>query len=141
MKLIDTNVLLYSVNPAYAEHRPAKSWLDNALSGGAPVGFAWLVLIAFVRVATHTTIFERPLTVSEAMNAVDAWLEPAPAMILHPGASHATTLRARLKDAGSAGNLSNDAHLAALAIEHKATIVTFDSDFGKFPGVRWERPR
>lgn len=140
MKLVDTNVLLYAVNSAYPEHRPAKSWIDNALSGGAPVGFAWLALVGFVRVATHPTVFERPLAVSEALDVVEAWLEPAPATVLQPGTSHPTVLRTMLEDTGSAGNLSNDAHLAALALEHKATVVTFASDFGKFPGVRWERP-
>lgn len=140
MKLVDTNVLLHAVNSALPEHRPAKFWLDNALSGGAPVGFAWLALIGFVRIATHPSIFQRPLSVPEALDVVDAWLEAAPATVLQPRTTHAAVLRRMLEHAGSAGNLSNDAHLAALAIEHKATVVTFDSDFGNFPGVRSERP-
>ncbi|HLS15084.1 MAG TPA: type II toxin-antitoxin system VapC family toxin [Beutenbergiaceae bacterium] len=141
MKLVDTNVLLYAVNPACPEHRPAKTWLDSALSGGAPVGFAWLGLIGFVRIATHPAIFERPLTPAQALTAVDAWLEAAPASVLQPKTAHLAILRRLLGHARSAGNLTNDAHLAALALEHKATVVTFDSDFGKFPDVRWERPR
>lgn len=140
MKLVDANVLLYAVNPDAAEHRVAKNWLDNALSGGAPVGFTWLVLLAFVRITTHPRIFERPMTHEQAMGQVTAWLEAAPATILQPKATHAATLAQMLSALDTGGKLTNDAHLAAIAAEHRASIVSFDSDFSRFPGVRWERP-
>lgn len=140
VKLVDTNVLIYAVNARASHHQVAKSWLDNALSGGSPVGFAWLALIGFVRLSTHPAVFERPLSSQQAMGQVDAWLGAGPATVLHPGPQHPTRLTEMLAAVGAAGNLTNDAHLAALAVEHKASLVSFDSDFSRFPGVRWERP-
>ncbi len=140
MKLVDANVLIHAVNPRSQDHRVAKSWLDNALSGGSSVGFAWLALVAFVRLTSHPAIFERPLTHEQAMTQVASWLDAKPAMVLHPRPSHPATLATMLAAAGGGGNLTNDAHLAALAHDHKAVIVSFDSDFSRFPGVRWERP-
>lgn len=140
MRLVDTNLLVFATNPRADEHDAAKAWLDRSLSGGAPVGFAWLALVAFVRLTTNAALFERPLTSSQAMGQVDDWLSARPARVLHPGARHVEILRDLLEQVGTAGNLTNDAHLAALAIEHRATVMTFDSDFARFPGVRWERP-
>lgn len=140
MKLVDANVLLQAVNTDAADHRQAKAWLDGALSGGSEVGFAWLALIAFVRVATRPGIFARPLTAGEALATVQAWLGAGTARVLHPTARHADVLAGLLGAAGTAGNLTNDAHLAALALEHRAELVTFDADFDRFPAVRWHRP-
>ena len=141
MRLVDTNVLVNAVNTGAPSHHTAKHWLDSALSGAAPVGFAWLALIGFVRISTRAAILERPLTSGQALDVVEAWLGARSAAILQPGSQHARHLRALLKTNGAAGNLTNDAHLAAIALEHKATVVTFDSDFARFKGVRWERPR
>lgn len=140
MKLVDTNVLLHAINTSAREHRVAKAWLDGALSGGAPVGFAWLALVAFVRIATHPSIFERPLSHAQAMEQVESWLGSPSATVLHPGTGHASSLAMMLTALDRGGNLTNDAHLAALAVEHRAVLVSFDSDFSRFPGVRWERP-
>lgn len=140
MKLVDTNVLLHAVNPSAAEHDRCRRWVEGALSGGAPVGFAWLALVGFVRIATHPGILPRPLTSGDAMDLVDAWLATPSARLLQPGARHPGLLREMLDAVGAAGNLTNDAHLAALAVEHRATMVSLDSDFARFPGVRWERP-
>lgn len=140
MKLVDANVLLQAVNSDASDHRQAKSWLDSALSGGAEVGFAWLALVAFVRIATRPGIFVRPLTADEALGIVRAWVGAPTARVLHPGARHIDVLATLLHDAGTAGNLTNDAHLAALALEHGAEVVTYDADFDRFPGLRWQRP-
>lgn len=140
MKLVDANVLLNAVNTSAPDHASARRWLDHALSGGAPVGFAWIVLLAFLRLTTRPGLFERPLTVDQAMDVVDGWLEPSPARVVHPTTRHAAVLAGLLRRAGTAGNLVTDAHLAALALEHRAQVVTYDSDFDRFPGVRWERP-
>lgn len=140
MKLVDTNVLVYAVDSSAVHHRVAKHWLDGALSGSAPVGLAWLALIGFVRLVTHPSVTAHPLDTGSAMDVVDAWLGARSAHVLQPGPRHAGLLRELLAD-GSGGNLTNDAHLAALAIEHRASVVSFDSDFGRFHGVRWERPQ
>ncbi len=140
MRLVDANVLLYAVNTASAHHDSSRTWLDEAVGGREPVGFAWTVLLAFLRLSTHPSVFARPLTPDEATGIVRAWLAQPAAVIVEPTARHADVLAGLLAEAGTAGNLVNDAHLAALAIEHAATVTTFDADFGRFPGVRWERP-
>lgn len=140
MRLVDANVLLCAINRTAPDHATAKRWLDDALSGGATVGFAWVVLLAVVRLATRPGLFVRPLTVEEVAGVVRGWLSARPAAVVHPGERHLELLAEALGAAGTAGNLTTDAHLAALALEHHAAIITFDADFDRFPGVRWSRP-
>jgi hypothetical protein len=140
VRVVDTNVLLYAVNPRVPDHAVARAWLDDALSGSATVGFAWVALLGFVRISTRAGIFDRPLTSEEAMLVVEQWLGSPAAQIVQPTPRHSTVLAGLLREAGAAGNLTTDAHLAALAIEHRATVASFDGDFDRLPGVRWERP-
>ena len=140
MKLPDANVLLYAVNAQAPFHRRSVEWLDRSLSQPEAVGFDWLALLAFSRLATRTGLFDRPLTIGEAIDVVDSWLTAPSAVVVEPSSDHSAVVRRLLEAVGMAGNLVNDAHLAALAIEHNATIVTFDRDFGRFPGVRTEEP-
>lgn len=78
----------------------------------------------------------RPLSVEDALGVVDRWLGQPRAQAVHPGERHAEILGRLLESAGTGGNLTTDAHLAALAIEHGATILSFDRDFARFDGVR-----
>jgi predicted nucleic acid-binding protein len=80
------------------------------------------------------------LTIDQAMDRVDAWLGADPAVVLEPTSDHARPVRTLLATVQTGGNLVNDAHLAALSIEHRCGIVSFDTDFGRFPGVRWQPP-
>ena len=140
MNLVDANVLLYAVNGDAPRHAVAKRWLDDALSGGGTVCFSWIVLLAFVRLSTKASLFPAPLTTDRAVEIVDSWLAQPTARIVEPTARHAEIIRSLLSAAGTAGNLVNDAHLAALAIEHRAAVITFDTDFARFPGVEWRIP-
>lgn len=140
MNLVDANVLLYCVNRDATHHERSRRWLDGALSGDTTVAFSWIALLAFVRLATKVGLFPSPLTVDGAMDRVDAWLGARPAVLVEPTADHANIVRRLLREVGSGGNLVNDAHLAALAIEHRGTVVSYDNDFARFPGVRWEMP-
>lgn len=140
MRVVDANVLLYAVNEAAPQHAASARWLDEALDGEDNVGLSWNALLAFVRVATNPRIMPHPLTAEEAMAQVHDWIAAPSAHVLHPGERHATILEALLVSAGTAANLVNDAHLASLAIEHRAGIVTFDTDFDRFDGVRTKRP-
>lgn len=140
MRLVDANVLLYAVNEAAPQHAASARWLDEALDGGDNVGFSWSALLAFVRIATNPRIMPRPLSAEDAMAQVHDWIAAPSAHILHPGERHAMILESLLVAAGTAANLVNDAHLAALAIEHRAGVVTFDTDFARFDGVRMKRP-
>jgi len=135
MKLPDVNVLVYSLNADSPWQAAARHWLKQAFESGQGVGFAWLALVGCVRITTHPRIMSSPLSVAQAVSAVDDWLAHPGAHILHPTARHVDILSKLLLMAGTAGNLSNDAHLAALAIEHNATVGTFDRDFQRFPGV------
>ncbi|HEX7740488.1 MAG TPA: type II toxin-antitoxin system VapC family toxin [Marmoricola sp.] len=141
MKLVDVNVLVYARDETSPHHRAAKHWLDHALSGDTSIGFPWLVLVGFIRLVTHPSVMASPLSPSEAMDTVESWLGARTAHVVRPGADHARLMRESLEAAGTGGNLTNDAHLAALAIEHRASVVSFDDDFDRFPGLRWERPR
>lgn len=140
MKLVDANVLLYSVNTDARRHQPSRGWLDGALAGDSVVAFAWVALLAFIRLATKEGLFPRPLSIDQAMDRVDAWLAAGPAVVVEPTVEHPRLVRALLQDVGAGGNLVNDAHLAALALEHRCTVVSYDIDFSRFDGVRWESP-
>lgn len=71
---------------------------------------------------------------------MDGWLGAPAAVVPEPTARHAALLGGLLREAGTGANLVPDAHLATLAVEHTATIVSWDRDFERFPGVRVERP-
>ena len=140
MKLVDANVLIYAVNSDSVHHSASRTWLESALDGGTRVGFAWNTLLAFVRLSTHPSILSAPIPVPEALALVDDWLGQPATEVLHPSARHAHVLNDLLAHVGTGGNLVNDAHLAALSIEHRAEIVSYDTDFDRFPAVRWSRP-
>lgn len=140
MEIVDANVLLYAVNVDARHHTPSRRWLDEALTGGDAVAFAWIALLAFVRLSTKVDLFPRPLTVEQAMDRVEAWLGAPAAVVVEPTPDHAGIVRRLLGAVGAGANLVNDAHLGALAIEHRCGIVSFDRDFGRFDGVRWREP-
>ena len=140
MNIVDANVLLYAVNEADPKHDECRRWLDGALGEPEPVGFAWTVLLAFVRLVTKVSLFPRPLPVDDALARVREWTAEPPSVIVEPTPRHLDLVGGLLGHVGSGANLVNDAHLAALAVEHHARIVTYDSDFGRFPGVRWQPP-
>jgi toxin-antitoxin system PIN domain toxin len=141
VRLADANVLIYAVDKRAERHAAAKGWLDNALSGNTTVLMPWVSLLAFVRIITHPSIYPNPVPVGEAFDFVDAWLGQPHVIIPEPDGSHARRMRELLEVTGRGGNLINDAHLAALALQHRATVVTFDNDFSRFPGVKWESPQ
>lgn len=140
MKLVDLNLLLYAIDEASPVHTDARDWLEEILSGTEEVGFAWVVLLGFVRLATNPAVFERPLEVAEALDIVDGWLAQPVAIVVDPSDRHTRNLRHLLEPLGTAGNLTTDAHLAALAIEHGAELCSRDADFSRFPGLRWRDP-
>lgn len=140
MKVVDVNVLLYAVNADTDHHRSSRRWLDHALSGADTVGFCWLVVTGFVRIATKEGLFPAPLTATEAIAQVRSWLDAPGARVLEPTGQHLAVLERLLAAVGSGGNLVSDAHLAAIAVEHRGTVVSYDADFGRFPDANWQRP-
>jgi uncharacterized protein len=140
VKLPDVNLLLYAIDKEAPRHRPAREWLEGVLSGTEAVAFAWAVLLGFVRISTNPAAFEQPLGAGEALDYVDGWLAQAVAAVVHPTDRHASVLRELLEPLGAAGNLTSDAHLAAVAIEHGAELCSSDADFSRFDGLRWTDP-
>ena len=140
MKLVDANVLLYAVNEDAPRHRESRRWLDGALSGEATVAFAWIALLAFLRLSTKRNLFANPLSPTEAIGRVEEWLAQPSATFVEPTARHLGIVRELLEPLGTGGNLVNDAHLAALALEFHCQIVSFDRDFSRFAGVKLETP-
>jgi len=140
MILLDANLLIYAVNADAPLQRKAKSWLELALSGQETVGFSWNVLLAFLRLTTRPGLFRHPLPVGTAFDLEASWLDRRTAEIVHPGPRHLQVLRELLLPLGAGGNLTSDAHLAALAIERRAELCSSDTDFARFPGLKWRNP-
>ena len=138
MKLPDVNVLLHAVDTTHKNHAVAKQWLESSLFEPEGAGFVWLVLIGFVRIATRKGVLTHPLPTPDALSVLDEWVNHPKAQIISPGDRHADILTRLLLGAGTAGNLTNDAHLAAIAIEHNAEVGTFDHDFKRFTGVKFQ---
>jgi toxin-antitoxin system PIN domain toxin len=140
MILPDANVLLYAVNRSSDQHEAALRGLMQGFDDPRGVAFAWVTLLAFLRLSTRRGIFPRPLPADDALRVAGHWLGHPNAQVVHPGEWHLDILGRLLAAAGTAGNLTTDAHLAALAIEHGATVLTFDRDFARFDGLRWTMP-
>lgn len=140
MKLIDLNLLLYAVNRDSEYHAPARRWLEKTLSSEEPVGLPWVVLLGFLRIATNPRILQKPLSPDQALEIVDGWLAQPVVRLLQPGEEHWRILRSLLTVSGTAGNLTTDAHLAALAVENGCELCSTDNDFGRFSKLHWINP-
>ncbi|GAB18996.1 hypothetical protein GOEFS_073_00150 [Gordonia effusa NBRC 100432] len=132
MILVDANILIYTVNNDAAQQNRCKSWLIDELSSGRPVGLPWVSLLAFIRVTTHQRIFATPLEPTQALGVIDSWLALPNVSTPEPGPRHFELMRGLLEGAGTAGNLTNDAYLAALTLELGGKIATLDRDFARF---------
>ncbi|NMO04876.1 type II toxin-antitoxin system VapC family toxin [Gordonia sp. TBRC 11910] len=132
MIVVDANILLYAVNEAAPQHERCKSWLIHELASGRPVGLPWVTLVAFVRIATGARVFPMPLTAGQALGIADSWLALPNVTTPEPGPRHFRILSDLLLDAGTAGNLTTDAHLAAMTLELGGKIATLDRNLGRF---------
>ena len=140
MKLPDVNLLLYAVDESSPRHAIARPWVEQLVGGPETVAFAWSVLLAFVRLTTKPQVVSEPFAVDEALDVVEGWLRRPNVVVVHPTDRHAAVLRELLTPLGAGGNLTSDAHLAALAIEHGAELCSSDADFSRFTGLRWRDP-
>ena len=140
MKIVDLNILLYAVNRDAYHHRTVRRWWEAALADEEPIGLSWLVLLGFLRLATNPKVFPKPLRVEDALRRVDGWLSHPNVRLVVETAEHWRILRGLLQATGSAGNLTSDAHLAALALEYGSVLISCDSDFSRFPRLQWQNP-
>ena len=141
MIVLDANILVYAINDQAPMHSEAKQWLEQQLSSTTPIGLPWLVIVAFLRLITNPRIFgDSHLASDDAIHCMDLWLQHPNVTELHPGPEHWQILKRLLIRSGAAGNLTNDAHIAALAIERAALVCSTDNDFKRFQGVQHVNP-
>ena len=140
MILLDADLLIYAVDADSPNHKRARRWLEGTLSGDTLVGLPWIVVLAFVRITTRAGILRTPLSIEHAVAFIDEWLAQPYVSLIGPGETHWPVLKNLLIGGGAAGNLTTDAHLAALAIEHGCEIASSDNDFRRFTGVTLVNP-
>lgn len=140
MLIPDVNLLLYAHDTQSLRHSAAKEWWETLLGSQRPVGVAWVTILGFLRLTTHPKVSQNPLTPKMAIETVQSWFEVPSVRIVTPGEQHAAILFRLLEEVGVAGNLTTDAHLAALAIEYKAELASTDTDFARFSGLAWVNP-
>lgn len=138
--LVDANVLLYARFSDFAQHAASKDWLDEHLNSADAVGLPWVSLAAFARISTNRRAFAVPLTPAEAIDQIDAWCARPSVWLPEPGRRFMGLFQQLVIASGASGNLVPDAWLAALAMEHALTVVSWDVDFARFAGVSWARP-
>lgn len=140
MILVDANILLYTADESSRFHRRATEWWDTRLSGDEAVCLCWPVISAFIRIGTNPRLFARPMSLREAANQVQSWLEQPCVRIVRATDAHWELFRRCMEEVDAVGNLVSDAHLAALAMEHGCELCSSDADFARFRGLRWNNP-
>jgi toxin-antitoxin system PIN domain toxin len=138
--LVDANLLVYAHVTAFPRHAAARDWLDGRLNGTPRVGLPWPSVLGFVRLVSNPRVFERPETVEQAWKQAQSWLDGPAAWVPLPTERHREVLSELLSTPALRANHVPDAHLAALALEHGLVLCSTDSDFARFPGLRWENP-
>jgi toxin-antitoxin system PIN domain toxin len=140
MILVDTNILIYAEDSLSLLHEEGRQWWDTQLSGEFPVCLCWSILSSFIRISTNRQIFKQPLNVKQAITRVQSWIDQPCVRLIHPTESHWQIFRIMLLEGQAKANLVVDAHLAALAIEHGCILYSTDSDFSRFPKLKWKNP-
>jgi toxin-antitoxin system PIN domain toxin len=140
MIIPDVNLLLYAYDSDSAFHAKAAAWWQDCLSGPETVGMPPVVIFGFIRIGSHPRVFQNPMTPAELAENVRSWLAQPVVQILESGSDHLDRVLKLLEAIGAAGNLVTDAQIAAFAIEYEAVLHTADSDFMRFPGLRWKNP-
>ena len=140
MILVDANLLLYAEDQLSPHHGAARAWWDAELSGSSPVCLCWTVLGAFIRIGTNPRVFEHPLSLDQAISRIQSWTDQPCTRIVGPTERHWIVFQKMLREGQAVANLVTDAHLAALAVEHGCELISTDSDFSRFSGIRWRNP-
>jgi hypothetical protein len=140
MILVDVNLLIYAEDSLSEYHTAARTWWDAQLSGVEPVCLCWPVVKAFIRIGTNPRASRQPLTIKEAIERVQSWLDQPWVKIIQPTENHWTIFQQMLRAGNATANLVSDAYLAALAVEHNCILNSTDSDFARFRGLKWKNP-
>ena len=140
MIIPDVNLLVYAYNLDAPFHYQAKQWWESCVGGSQPVAIPWVVALGYLRLMTSRVVLQQPMEMNTALGNLRCWLEQPSVHILQPGPRHIGILSAFCEAGVLSGALLTDAHIAALAIEHQAVVHSNDSDFSRFPGLRWINP-
>lgn len=140
MIIPDINQQVYAYDSAVSQHGDARRWWEGLLNGAEAVGLPWAVSTGFIKLMTNSRAVSMPLLPVEAAGYVSGWFECSHVLPVNPGARHLEHFRRNLAVTGSGTNLVADAHIAALAMEYDAELHSNDSDFDRFPGLRWRNP-
>ena len=140
MIVVDANLLIYSYDLDSAHHKKSLSWLEELLSGVEAVGLPWPSVSVFLRVITNRRLPGTRVTLEQAVQVVDQWLQQPNVQVLVPADQHWSVLRQMILEGRASGPLVSDAEIAAITIEQGAVLHTTDRDFARFPGLRWKNP-
>jgi uncharacterized protein len=138
--LVDANILLYAEDSLSPRHAEARTWWDEQLSGSSPVCLCWTVISAFIRIGTNARVFAQPLSLDEAINRVQSWIDHPCTRLIYPTQRQWEVFRQMLTQGQALGNLVTDAYLAALAVAHGCELYSTDTDFSRFPQLQWRNP-
>jgi toxin-antitoxin system PIN domain toxin len=140
MIIPDVNILIHAHNSNSRLHAAMRDWWEQQLLAPRPVGLAWVAILGFIRIMTNRGTMGNPMPLGKAVRIAQSWLDSPSVEVVNPGERHADILFRLIEEVGVAGNLTTDAHLAALAIEYQAEIASTDNDFARFQGLRWFNP-
>jgi toxin-antitoxin system PIN domain toxin len=138
--LPDLNLLIYAIDETSLFHEKTYAWWNGLLSSSTPVGLCYPSVLGFFRLTTSRRVFNNPLPTHQAMAYIEEWIDQPNTTFVLPTARHWSILSSLLSAAGATGNLTTDAHIAALAMEHGYTVCSSDADFGRFPALSWINP-
>lgn len=139
MILPDVNLLLYAHDENSEFHVEASAWLKSVFSS-EQVFFSWHTITGFLRIITNPRISLNPLTIEQAVEIVESWLEPDNTHLVFLEKKNWPLFAKLLTEGQAIGNLVMDAHLAALAAACGATLASTDRDFTRFPGLQLTDP-
>lgn len=140
MIIPDVNLLLYAVIDAFPQHEKARQWWEDAMNSDEVIGLADPAVFGFLRISTNPRLLKPPLSADRAATVIETWIAQPNVLWARPGSRHHALTLGYLRAAGTAGNLTTDAQLAAIAAENDAIICSNDNDFGRFDGIRWHNP-
>lgn len=140
MIAVDANLLIYAYVETLPQHAATRQWFEKVLSSSSTIYLPWSSILAFGRLTTKPKLFVQPYAVDEVIHIIDSWLSRPNVVVLEPGPGYWPILRELLATYSIKGDLIVDAHLAALVIEHDATLYSADRDFRRFAGLRVINP-
>lgn len=138
MQLPDVNVLIDAHRQDAPEHDRYAAWLRALASADEPFALSEFVLAGFLRIVTNARIFGPPTPMETAIAFCQRLVDWPRAVMIAPSRRHWDVYVGLCTNIQ--GPLVTDAYLAALAIEHGCELVTTDSDFARFQGLRWRHP-